>query len=209
MISAVIASAVAFLIAWKITEGNNDRRIEVARNTHRERLDENEKKAIIALRHELVDDVAQVVSVWYLCLQYERARQGEFGRRVTVSDFKQIHDQYAFARTSGSAIQLKLQTFFNSPDLSKNWHAVMDLISVRYYAALGRLTTELKANNATSKDEYHSGLNVEQLAEAETVKNAYADHLDAVMADIISSDLLLTGYSPKAFRGTYAARSPR
>ena len=93
----------------------------------------------------------------------------------TLSEERDVLDnQYARSRTLGEIIGVKLQALDGHEETRRSWHAVMDLLTVRYFQVTDRATLGLRRANAGDD---HSGLDENQLASPALVLKAYRKRL--------------------------------
>ncbi|MFB7617138.1 hypothetical protein [Kitasatospora sp. NPDC056181] len=191
LIAAAIAGIFAICIAISVTEAKATKRLADAASIRTDKEREDRQRAKLMLRHQLVDEAVAAVSVWYMCLPYKNARTGRLAELVEVDGFTQIHEQYMKSRSLGHALAVKLDAYYASEDLHRNWHAVMDLVSVRYHDAIGSLTLQLRQKNA---DGEHSGLTVGELGDGALVSRRFLEALADVMAEIVGGDISPDGH---------------
>jgi hypothetical protein len=68
----------------------------------------------------------------------------DLGEGVTLKEMAPIlHEQYRRTRTTGYILDGRLEAFFASAAPGELWHAAMDLLAVRYYAAIGQAPDDL------------------------------------------------------------------
>lgn len=139
-------------------------------------------QASATVRRELINDMVGTATSLYLETQYFwRERQGASPERCSMLR-ERLDQAYLDAQRDGERIEKQLATFFPSrsdktgrPEVVSQWHAVRDLLTVRYFQLINRNTQSLRAANAGPR---HSGLTESQLDNAKIVLDSYRARLD-------------------------------
>jgi hypothetical protein len=99
---------------------------------------------------------------------------------------EELDKQYRASRVMGEVIERRLEAYFLSNEPKALWHAIMDLLMVRYFHLIG-LTTEnlLKLNSGKE----HSGLSVNQLRNQKTILDTYRKNLKKVAQAVLEGPI--------------------
>lgn len=196
LVSAVLGTGVIGFLLWKIAERAQLRRVEAeavragterALERERARNDlENE------LRHELLDPLLTTAAQLYLATQhYWRVdRDPDCSPKDRQEARRALDAQYLASRVSAAVLEAKLQAMFCTEDPARIWHAVDDLLAVRYMQLTGADTDGLYRVNARGHGgRPHSGLDVEQLRDPAALLAAYHREMDQLVPSVLSTPL--------------------
>ena len=90
--------------------------------------------------------------------------------------------QYRTSRVQGEVVEKKLDAYFSSGDTRTHWHATIDLLTVRYFYLIDRITDGLLRVNAGDE---HSGLTIEQLRNQELLLKTYRLQLASAAQSVL------------------------
>lgn len=124
------------------------------------------------LRFDLISQAAESASALYMATQhFWRKKVREKTPDDKLAEQREALDQqYRTSRVVGEVLERKLEAYFLSDVPRASWHAVMDLLTVRYFQLIGQATPELLELNSGPE---HSGLTVVQLADPQAVLDSY------------------------------------
>lgn len=74
------------------------------------------------------------------------------------------------SRVQGEVLERKLEAYFRLGTAKTQWHATINLLTVRYFYLIGLATPGLLQNSAGKE---HSGLSVEDLQDQELLLKTY------------------------------------
>ena len=208
-IGPLITVVIGGLVVWSVTsriqhereaklKEREDARADLIRDQEAARADAQQEQAIRsrddALRQELVTLMTEAAGSLYLMTQhYSRAKEGvakapNDPELVTVLQKLREHldAQYLKSRTTGEILENRLEGYFLSREPRNRWHRVMDLLTVRYFQLIERDTDRIyEVNNG----ELHSGLDIPQLRDSETLLATYATALKESVRLVFNEDL--------------------
>lgn len=152
-----------------------------------------DRRATYELRRELVMQMTETAgSLVYAIGHYRRVKRGVLGEEIKSADIEPaLHEQYHKTRTSGKVLEVRLQAYFESDTVRKQWHRTIDLLAMRYWHALGRPGPGVRRKNA---GEEHSGLSVEELENEDMVEEHYHKAMDKVIGDVLTAQLKSMSY---------------
>jgi hypothetical protein len=132
-------------------------------------------------RDQLGSQMVEIANALYLQTQrHWRTRQANpQANQADSASRSALEEQYLKTRTIGEVIEDRLRTLFRTDAPRRHWHAVTDLLTVRYFqvtADNGKATDRLLLVNAGPE---HSGLTVEQLVNPAVLLNHYREELRA------------------------------
>ena len=158
LLAAFVGTLVVGLFAARITD-----RVQLRRQDR-------------SLREQLIVEMTQTASGLYIETQrYWRATQVESILPERVAELRvSLDERYLSAHVSGEALETRLRIYFDSDRPRLLWHGVRDLMTVRYFQLIGLDTDLLLQRNAGPE---HSGLEVEQLRDAELLVATYRARL--------------------------------
>ncbi len=154
LLAAFVGTLVIGLFAARITD-----RIQVRRQDR-------------ILREQLIVEMTQVASGIYIETQrFWRATKVESTLPERVADLRtSLDERYLSAHVAGEALETRLRIYFVSDTPRLLWHAVRDLLTIRYFQLIGLATDGLLERNAGPE---HTSLDVEQLRNPQVVLNTY------------------------------------
>jgi hypothetical protein len=169
LFTAIVGTLIIGLFVQKVTREAQERRADSRREEDRIRAEHE-------LRVRLIDQMTAAASALYIVTQhFWRNRNTEGATPEELAQLrKDLDQQYQTSRVQGEVVEKKLDAYFSSEDPRHEWHATMDLLTVRYFTLIGRATEALLEGNAGDK---HSGLTVEQLRAQDEVLKAYRQRL--------------------------------
>jgi hypothetical protein len=145
---------------------------------------DQDRRAAQQLRRDLIDDMTRSAgSLWMQCAVSEREPE----TRAALTR------RYMHSRVQGEVIESRLRSHYDSDTPSRLWHAVMDVLTVRYFVARGSTDDTLKAIRGANEGDKHSGLSVDELQDRDTVERAYKDGLRRASLAVLDEPLRLTG----------------
>lgn len=145
-----------------------------------------------ALRHELVDAMTSSAGSLYLMTQhYWRAKEDAAGQDpLLVGKLEalrpRLDEQYLASRATGEAVENRLWGYFATTAPRDAWHAVQDLLTVRYFQLTDRDTDKLYEANAGPA---HSGLSPAELRRPLTLLATYREALKTAVGLVFSEPL--------------------
>jgi hypothetical protein len=148
-----------------------------------------------ALRHELVSQMTLSANeLHFAIMHYIRVSDERLGEGLSLREMAPIlHDQYRKTRSMGHVLDARLQAFFTTPEPRQAWHQAMDLLSVRYYDAIGQASDDLLISNAGPS---HSGLEIDQLRELlsshAAAESLFRDLVQRANEEVLSAPLRRT-----------------
>jgi len=93
-----------------------------------------DRKEDAALRESLIREFLEVSSALYLALRhYEHLVDYPESWRDMSREREALDSVYVRTRTAGDAIEYRLKAHFESEDLARKWHSMMDLLTARYF----------------------------------------------------------------------------
>lgn len=136
------------------------------------------------LRDQLIGRVTETASLLHFEIQrYFRAKNRERrSRKELVALQQELEQAFLTCRREGTVLENRLLAYFASDEPRRLWHQVIDRLSVRYYFQIGALTPKLLAENVGSD---HSGLEVEDLKDVDSVAKGFGEHLKRVTRAIL------------------------
>jgi hypothetical protein len=145
---------------------------------------DQDRRAAQQLRRDLIDDMTRSAgSLWMQCAVSEREPE----TRAALTR------RYMHSRVQGEVIESRLRSHYDSDTPSRLWHAVMDVLTVRYFVARGSTDDTLKAIRGANEGDKHSGLSVDELQDRDTVERAYKDGLRRASVAVMDEPFRLTG----------------
>ncbi|NKZ12034.1 hypothetical protein HGA11_13700 [Mycolicibacterium septicum DSM 44393] len=181
-IGPLVTVLVGGLFVWCITSKVQQNRDKKARERAEERADAEAAREALArddaLRHELVTQMTESASSFYLLMQHywrvrEAAKQApndaDF-EKVLLEVREKMDAQYLASRATGDAIENRLWGYFDSEVPRDEWHRVQDLLTVRYFQLIDKATDGLYAANQGAG---HTRLSAEGLRNPRTVLAEY------------------------------------
>ncbi|MDV3456544.1 hypothetical protein RZN05_06070 [Sphingomonas sp. HF-S4] len=149
------------------------------------------------MREQIVQDMARIAATFYFqMLQFRRARTSlardaraqamrPWFKRLLRSDSNflpqpnmvELAGNYGNFRASADTLEVRLGAYFEGDEVRERWHAVSDLLTVRYHDTMGTLESMILNANARSATKFHSGLTVEELGVSSLLVKAYKSAL--------------------------------
>jgi hypothetical protein len=182
LILAIVGPATASILGTLIIGvalTNASRRYQERRESHE-------------IRQDLMMQMTQSANeLNFAIMHYTRALDGRLGADQTTSDLAPIlHDQYRKTKSVGHALEVRLRAYFGSGEPAQLWHATQDLLSVRYFSAIGQATAELLESDAGPE---HSGLSVDELQDDAQVYSSFRMALRRATNSVLSSPMIPLG----------------
>jgi hypothetical protein len=131
-------------------------------------------------QQQLAVEMTEIASALYYAIQIYNRAEGRDDRQAMR---KSLDEEYQKRRVAGDALEVRLKAYLPEATAQADWHAVMDLLTVRYLHAAGRADESSLQRNAGP---LHSGLTVEQLKDADLVRTTYRERLTAVTSFVIA-----------------------
>ncbi len=126
-----------------------------------------------ALQLRLVERMTRIASALYLETQhYWRERSSTDQNQILLRT--RLDQRYHKSRVAGEVLESQLRAFFEDDAPRQKWHAIMDLLTVRYFQVLSRPIDNLVQINAGPN---HSGLSADELKQPQRVLDAYRSGL--------------------------------
>jgi hypothetical protein len=194
----LVTVLVGGLIVWGITSKVQEKRDTKATERAEKRADAETARETLArddaLRHELVTQMTESASSFYLLMQhYGRVREAA---KQTFNDAdpqkalqgvrEKLDAQYLASRATGDATENRLLGYFESEKPRNEWHRVQDLLTVRYFQLIDKATDALYDVN---EGERHTGLSVEELRNPRTILTKYRAAIKAAV-DLVFTETL-------------------
>jgi hypothetical protein len=85
---------------------------------------------------------------------------------------------YGTFRASADTLEVRLGAYFEGDEVREWWHAVSDLLTVRYHDTMGTLDSAVIGANELSTTKRHSGLTAQELRNSSIVVRAYKSALN-------------------------------
>jgi hypothetical protein len=137
-----------------------------------------------ALRESLIREVLEVSSALYLSLRhFEQVTDHPEPWRDVPTERRRVDDVYLRTRTAGDAIEYRLVAHFDSEELARKWHSVMDLLTTRYLQLVG---AQPESYLRVMVGPAHTTLSADELATPEHIferYKTYARHLPTLILD--------------------------
>jgi len=151
-----------------------------------------DRRARYELRRQLISEMTEAASaLLYLTEHYRKVKEGALGEEVQLADVvPTLHKQYSETRTAGTVLEARLRAYFDSDHARHHWHAAIDLLEMRYYHVLGRLSERKRTLNAGAR---HTGLTAEQLEDRKLIDKAYAERLDDAIRAVLTEPMSQAG----------------
>jgi hypothetical protein len=150
---------------------------------------DQDRRADQLLRRELIDQMTRVAgTLWMQCAVTERGG----------GDKPSLERQYVRCRVQGEVLERRLGLYFAEADPRRQWHAVMDLVTVRYFEVRGTEDKDFDVildDNKRIDDgpQWHSGLSKVQLADTDLVAATYKERLGDAARLVMDASLRPTG----------------
>jgi hypothetical protein len=95
---------------------------------------------------------------------------------------------YLSMRTESAVLMRRLLAHYTEPELRQRWHAIVDLLTVRYFQVRGLDTPRLLETNAGPE---HSGLTEDQLRAPRQIEDAIEADLERLSQLVVTGALTL------------------
>jgi hypothetical protein len=159
-------------------------------------------------REDLIGDMTRAASTLYF--ETQRYWRGKRDRADTLDRLrKELDACYHQCRIDGEVLESRLEAHFRTSQPMLAWHAVQDLLTVRYYYLLDLMTKSLLDANAVtevssptrlseevsphSHMEPHSGLSSSELQDPKRLLEQYHRKLHEATQLVLSGDLRSIG----------------
>ena len=151
-----------------------------------------DRRARYELRRQLISEMTEAASaLLYVIDHYRKVKEGALGEEVQLADIVPIlHGQYRKTRTVGTVLEARLRAYFDSDYARHHWHAAIDLLEIRYYHVLGRLTERKRHLNAGAS---HTGLTAEHLEDLKLIDKAYTERLNDAIQAVLTEPMSQAG----------------
>jgi hypothetical protein len=191
LVTVIIGGLVVWGITYKVQQDRADRirlqdlaRADAAARQARADRDEE-------IRHELVTSMTQAAGALYLTTQhYWRAKRRSKDTRTDDGKLQEQRDildaTYLDSRRSGEIIENRLQGYFTTSAPRDLWHAVMDILTVRYFQLIDQATPNLYALNAGPQ---HSGMKTEEMENPDKLLSQYQLVLKEAVQSVFDTSL--------------------
>jgi hypothetical protein len=136
------------------------------------------------IREGLASELTEVANSLYLVLQafWRAARDVPLAERVTsealVERRGELDKTYHNVRTKGQVLERRLQIYYADREPAKAWHAVTDLLTVRYFLLLEADADRRRRIRRLNAGPDHSGLTEDQLNNPKLLLETYRSALD-------------------------------
>ena len=147
------------------------------------------------VRDELADALTDTANALYLALQafWRKAKDVPLGDRRGVDSLAQarevLDEVYLSARARGQVLEQRLNIYFASREPAGLWHAVTDLLTVRYFLLLDGDQARRLSIRKRNAGPRHSGLSETQLNDPALLLETYREKLAATIASLWTNDL--------------------
>jgi hypothetical protein len=196
-VTAVFGGLVVWAITSRLSERadmrrseRESRRVEAERQVERLRArSELENK----LRLDLLDALLDCAARQYIGMQHYWRQAGR-DRDLTVEQLAaeraQLDATYLETHARSLALEAKLEAVFKEPEPELTWHAIDDLLTVRYMQLIGRATESLyRENSKDFQGKAHSGLSISELRDPKTLLGAYHVKYRELVSHVLSAQL--------------------
>ena len=155
-----------------------------------DRREEADNRRQFEFRQTLVEAMVRAsVPLEMACKTYPgRLRRIGKSRAQRVEATRELDRLYLSFRTDSAVVMRRLQAHYAAPELRQHWHAIEDLLTVRYYQLRGLASPRLLEINA---GEQHSGLTADQLTKPGRVYGAIEAGLERTTQLVLKEDLTL------------------
>jgi hypothetical protein len=142
------------------------------------------RKAAGEIREELASELTETANALYLALQtfWRAARDVPLEERRTSAALEERRNEleviYQNMRTRGQVLERRLQIYYADRHPAKAWHAVTDLLTVRYFLLLESDPGRRRRIRNLNAGVEHSGLTEEQLNQPKLLLETYRKSLD-------------------------------
>ena len=146
-------------------------------------------------REELAAELTETANALYLALQafWRAARDVPLAQRRTAGELAEqrtrLEAVYLEARTKGQVLEQRLAIYFEAREPKQSWHAVTDLLTVRYFLLLEGEPARRQAIRAKNAGPEHSGLTADELNDPALLLRTYRAALARCIATLWRHDL--------------------
>jgi len=150
-----------------------------------------ERRADHQLRLELIGQMTEAASSLYMATQnFWRKKDREKVSDAELAGHRlELDRQYHASRVAGEMLERRLEAYFSSDGCRALWHAITDLMTVRYFHLIGMATDELRRINA---GEGHSGLSASELLDQKLLLQTYRTKLGESARSVLTAPLRIT-----------------
>lgn len=152
LFTALIGTLIVGLFVSRITEAAQARREDSA------------------LRADLIRELAEVGAALYLATQHYQRITGSPTSSAMPDDRASLDHRYLNARAQADALEARLVAHFADERPLRTWHAISDLLTVRYFQLIGEADDTYVEENSGP---LHSGLTAAELKDFKTIQDAY------------------------------------
>lgn len=141
-------------------------------------------------RESLATELTETANSLYLALQafWRAARDVPLAERRTAEQLAEhrtrLERVYLEARTKGQVLEQRLAIYFESHEPKQSWHAVTDLLTVRYFLLLEGDPARRQSIRAKNAGPEHSGLTADELKDPALLLSSYRAALAACIATL-------------------------
>ncbi|HLW70720.1 MAG TPA: hypothetical protein VKS22_08880 [Candidatus Binataceae bacterium] len=163
-------------------------------------------------REQLGLQMVEVANALYLQTQRHWRNRGPqwdpAPNQATAASRIALEEQYLKTRVAGEVTEDRLRTLFRSDTVWRHWHAVTDLLTVRYFQVIGdngKASNGLLVQNAGPD---HSGLTVEELANPRALLTAYRKRLRAASRAVFEEPIETRALNPGVHGRAHVEHEP-
>lgn len=140
------------------------------------------------LRGDLVREMTESATMLHLAVgRYFRAQERDLVKAEDLAQRRDgLDDQYDTSRTRAKVLENRLRAYFATDEPRHHWHAVIDLLTVRYYRIRALDTPKILRDNAGPQ---HSGLSFDDLQNPDLVRESYNERLAAAVQSVLAVPL--------------------
>ncbi|MEI6641299.1 MAG: hypothetical protein WCL10_04640 [Novosphingobium sp.] len=171
------------------------------------------------VRTELVMAMSRISSTFYFSLHQYRRYSGQnssdskndiikqclfqnlistpINATNTLNNKFEIGQSYRTFRAEADTLETRIDVYFLNDGPREKWHAVSDLLTVRYYQTIGEINEYIIKNNAKSTEKFHSGLDETELCDETLVTKSYKFQLKEAIRAVMTSERFDFGSSLK------------
>lgn len=199
LVTVLLGGLVVWAVTYKIQQQNADKVLErenaraaEIRKQDLARADAEAERARHGrddeLRHELITKMTETCGGLYLATQhYWRVKRDTDCDGAAIQRARaELDAVYLRVRASGEVIENRLEAYFTTSVPHDLWHAVMDLLTVRYFQLIGQATDGLYEMNAGGR---HSTLSVEELRRPQLLLARYQEQSKAAARSVLDTPL--------------------
>jgi hypothetical protein len=155
-------------------------------------------------REEIALEMSRLAATFYFELREYRLRPpkpvpGTPSWRLTLSGLvhgaeppadanrEKIDLAYRTFRVGAEVLETRIDVYFVKDEARALWHAVSDLLTVRYHDSVGELTEKIREQNADDGVTRHSGLGIAELADSAKVAETYKATVKRAIREVMSA----------------------